>query len=146
MPCPRYSLLRPCWSPSIRYCGKTSPAWATCKETTLLLWQPASNGLSVFEKPCVKRGAFHFSLVFRTSIYALLLFPSSMKRKLPLPLVGLGMALLISVLGCRYESTACKQRGAAYSARREALERGANEKLRVGTKKDAVIRFFAESG
>jgi len=56
--------------------------------------------------------------------------------------------LLVSSAGClyRYHSAACKQRGAALGARIEALQREAREKLKVGTKKDAVIRFYAENG
>lgn len=56
--------------------------------------------------------------------------------------------LLINSVGClyRYHSAACKQRGDAYSARVETLKREAHEKLRIGTKKDAVVRFFAENG
>jgi hypothetical protein len=46
----------------------------------------------------------------------------------------------------RYQSAACEQRGAAYDARVEALKRDAHEWLRIGTKKEAVIRFFAENG
>ena len=50
--------------------------------------------------------------------------------------------------GClyRYHNSACKQRGAAYDARVEKLKRDAHETLKVGTKKDAVIRFFKENG
>src|SRR5260370_27909088 len=61
--------------------------------------------------------------------------------------VALVVVLLISSVGClyRYHSAACKQRGAAYNARVETLKREAHEKLRIGTKKDAVARFFAEN-
>jgi hypothetical protein len=71
-----------------------------------------------------------------------------MRVKLSPATVGLVIALSISSVGClyRYHSVTCKQRGAAYSARVETLRRDANEKLKVGTKKDAVIRFFAENG
>ncbi len=70
-----------------------------------------------------------------------------MKRKLPAA-VGLTVVLLISSVGCmyRYRSANCKKRGDAYSARVETLKREAHEKLKIGTKKDAVIRFFAENG
>lgn len=40
---------------------------------------------------------------------------------------------------------ACKQREAAYQARVKSLERAALEQLKIGTKKEAVIRFFAEN-
>lgn len=65
-----------------------------------------------------------------------------------LPTAGLVIVLLISSVGClyRHHSTACKQRGAAYSARVEALKREAHEKLNIGSKKDAVVRFFVENG
>jgi hypothetical protein len=71
-----------------------------------------------------------------------------MKRKLLVATLGLVIVLLISSLGClyRYHSAACKQRGDAYSARVEKLRREAHETLKIGTKKDAVIRFFAENG
>ena len=71
-----------------------------------------------------------------------------MKRKLlPSPIATV-IVLLISSIGClyRYHSAACKQRGAAYSARVEALKQEAHEKLNIGSKKDAVVRFFAENG
>jgi hypothetical protein len=71
-----------------------------------------------------------------------------MKRKLPVSPIALVIVLLISSVGClyRYHSAACKQRGAAYEARVETLTREAHEKLKIGTKKDDVARFFAENG
>ena len=41
---------------------------------------------------------------------------------------------------------ACRQRRAAFLARVQNLERDAPERLRMGTKKSEVIRFFAENG
>jgi hypothetical protein len=46
----------------------------------------------------------------------------------------------------RYHSAACKQRGEAYSLRIENLKRDARERLRVGTPKEEVIRFYKENG
>ena len=71
-----------------------------------------------------------------------------MKQKLLPASVGLVIVLLISSVGClyRYRSATCKQRGAALGARVETLNREAHETLKIGTKKDAVIRFFAENG
>ena len=46
----------------------------------------------------------------------------------------------------RYHSEACKQRGKAYSARVENLERDARQRLSIGTPKEDVIRFFRENG
>lgn len=46
----------------------------------------------------------------------------------------------------RYHSAACKERGKAYAARVEKLKREAHERLRIGTPKDDVIRFFHENG
>src|ERR1017187_6107586 len=71
-----------------------------------------------------------------------------MKRELLPSAVAAVIVLLISSVGClyRYHSAACKQRGAAYSARVDTLKREAHEKLTIGTKKDAVVRFFAENG
>lgn len=61
-----------------------------------------------------------------------------------------GLLLALVLAGCspfhRYQSAACKQRGAAYDARVEALKRHAHERLGIGTKQEAVIRFFAENG
>jgi hypothetical protein len=46
----------------------------------------------------------------------------------------------------RYHSTACEQRGKAYEARVETLKRHARERLRIGTPKGDVMRFFKENG
>jgi hypothetical protein len=46
----------------------------------------------------------------------------------------------------RYHSTACQQRGKAYEARIETLKRDARERLRIGTPKEDVMRFFKEQG
>ena len=69
------------------------------------------------------------------------------KASLPATVAFLIAVLVLSV-GClhRYHNAACTQRGAAYSAKVETLKREAHEKLKIGTKKDAVIRFFAENG
>lgn len=71
-----------------------------------------------------------------------------MRRKLLSAHVALVVVFSISSVGClyRYHSAACKQRGAAYRARVQTLKREAHEKLKIGTKKDAVVRFFAENG
>ena len=71
-----------------------------------------------------------------------------MKRKVVIATVGIVVVLLVNVVGClyRHRSAACRQRGDALSARVETLKREAHNKLKVGTKKDAVIRFFAENG
>ena len=68
-----------------------------------------------------------------------------MKRELPLATAGL---VLITSVGClyRYHSANCKQLGDAYRLRVGTLEREAHEKLRIGTKKDDVVRFFRENG
>lgn len=46
----------------------------------------------------------------------------------------------------RYHSAACKERGRTYYARVEKLKRDARERLRIGTHKEDVIRFFQENG
>src|ERR1700722_15584415 len=46
----------------------------------------------------------------------------------------------------RYHSTACQQRGKAYEARIETLKRDARERLRIGTPKEDVMRFFKDNG
>jgi hypothetical protein len=66
-------------------------------------------------------------------------------------LVPASVVLLASVLvSCspfhRDQDAACKQRGAAYAARVRRLERDAHGELSIGTKKDAVIRFFQQNG
>jgi hypothetical protein len=59
---------------------------------------------------------------------------------------GIAVVLLCGLMtGCRYRSEACKQRGAAYQARVKSLERAALEQLKIGTKKEDVVRFFAEN-
>jgi hypothetical protein len=59
---------------------------------------------------------------------------------------GIAIAMLCGLMtGCRYRSTACKQRGIAFNAQVDALERDAIDKLKIGTKKEDVIRFFAEN-
>lgn len=46
----------------------------------------------------------------------------------------------------RYQSAECRERGKRYSERAGKLERDANDVLKVGTRKDAVIRFFQDNG
>jgi hypothetical protein len=46
----------------------------------------------------------------------------------------------------RYHSSACQLRGKAYEVRIETLKRDASERLRIGTPKEDVIRFFKENG
>jgi hypothetical protein len=46
----------------------------------------------------------------------------------------------------RYHNSACKQRGAALSARLDNLRHDADEQLTIGTKKDALIRFCETHG
>jgi hypothetical protein len=61
-------------------------------------------------------------------------------------LAAVAVAMLCGLMaGCRYRSTACKQRGAAYQARVKGLERAAIDQLKIGTKKEDVVRFFAEN-
>ena len=68
-----------------------------------------------------------------------------MKRRV---LVGMVVAVLLAVgiLAVRLyrKSVACKQRGKAYAARVDALKRDVHAQLKIGTRKDALIRFFAE--
>ncbi|MGB8132245.1 MAG: hypothetical protein WCG81_20835 [Candidatus Angelobacter sp.] len=59
---------------------------------------------------------------------------------------AMAVTLLCGLMtGCRYRSAACKQRGVAFNAQVNALERDAIDKLKIGTKKEDVIRFFAEN-
>lgn len=70
-----------------------------------------------------------------------------MKRKIIIASLGIAVVLVIS-LGClyRHPNADCRQRGDALNARVEKLKLEAHNKLMIGTKKDAVIRFFSESG
>src|ERR1051326_7593300 len=59
--------------------------------------------------------------------------------------------LLVSVAGCsfvlyRHHDTACRQREAAYQAKAQSLERNAEQKLKIGTRKEDIERFFSENG
>ncbi len=70
-----------------------------------------------------------------------------MKRILLSATVGLVIVLLTwACLVNRRKNATCKQRGDAYAARVEALNREAHEKLKIGTRKDSARRFFAENG
>ena len=72
-----------------------------------------------------------------------------MNRKLMSSTALVLLAVLVGCDGCvfyRYHSAACKQRGAAYEARLEKLKKDAQQNLTIGTRKEDVIRFFAENG
>lgn len=71
-----------------------------------------------------------------------------MNRKfMPAGAVILFSSVLISCFPFyRYQSAACKQRGASYNARVEKLGRDAREKLTIGTNKEALTRFFEQNG
>jgi hypothetical protein len=69
------------------------------------------------------------------------------RRIVPAGIVVLLASVLVSCSPFhRYQSAGCRQRGAAYEKRVEALKRDAHYRLRIGTKKEVVIRFFAENG
>ena len=53
-------------------------------------------------------------------------------------------ALLLSLASCvpHYHPAGCEKVTAVATAREETLQREARESLKIGTKKDAVIRFF----
>ena len=61
--------------------------------------------------------------------------------------IALGF-LVASSSGClyRYHSSVCKARGAAYGAKLDKLKSDAQERLKGGTKKEDIIRFFEENG
>jgi len=54
------------------------------------------------------------------------------------------IALLLSLASCvpHYHPAGCEKVADVATAREEALKREARESLKIGTKKDAVIRFF----
>jgi hypothetical protein len=70
-----------------------------------------------------------------------------MKRKV-IANIGIAVVPLVISVGClsNHRNTGCRQRGDALSARVETLKREAHNKLKIGTKKDTVIRFFSENG
>ena len=76
---------------------------------------------------------------------------SLMKSKGAVVVVVVSLLMVVSI-GCnnfylyRHQSAECKERGKAYSARAEKLKRDAADVLRVGTKRDVVIRFFQNNG
>lgn len=59
-------------------------------------------------------------------------------------LLGLTSLQLVGLHAFR--SATCKQRGAAHAARVEKLKHDAHENLKVGTKKESVLKFFRENG
>ena len=71
-------------------------------------------------------------------------------------LIGASVLLTLAILAggysqfgwifYRHHSTACQQRGKAYEARIETLKHDARERLRIGTPKEDVMRFFKENG
>ena len=63
--------------------------------------------------------------------------------------VGIAVVLAIVLAGWiifRWRSVACKQRGLALDHRVATLRREAHDKLKVGTKKSDVVRFFTQNG
>jgi hypothetical protein len=59
---------------------------------------------------------------------------------------GTAVVMLCGLMaGCRHRSMACKQRGLALNSQVEALKRTAIDRLKIGTKKEDVIRFFSEN-
>src|SRR5215475_14391037 len=72
-----------------------------------------------------------------------------MKRRLSRIVVVLAFSgWLLTSSGClyRHHNAACKQRAAALSATIETLKQQAHDALKIGTKKEAVTRFFTEQG
>jgi hypothetical protein len=71
-----------------------------------------------------------------------------MKRKVIIASIGISVLPLVISVGClsNHRNAGCRQRGDALNARVAALKREAHNKLKIGTKKDAIIRFFSESG
>jgi hypothetical protein len=58
-------------------------------------------------------------------------------------IIGVLVLLAVGWLGVRHYR--CAKRGAAFGARVEAIERDAHNRLKPGTKKDDLIRFFVEN-
>jgi hypothetical protein len=71
---------------------------------------------------------------------------SGMEGRKRAVIAGIAVVILFGVMtGCRYRSAACKQRGAAYQERVKSLEQAALDQLKIGTRKENVVRFFAEN-
>ena len=56
------------------------------------------------------------------------------------------LALGLGILASEPPQLACRQRGEAYQARVAQLKKDAHEKLRIGTREDAVNEFFEAHG
>ena len=54
-------------------------------------------------------------------------------------------ALMREAYDAKLKDCSCKKRGDALEATIDTLTREAHAKLKIGTKKDAIVRFFAES-
>jgi hypothetical protein len=69
------------------------------------------------------------------------------KRPVLIGAVGCALVLLGIVAAYRYRSVmACRQRGEEFRMRVELLKREARMKLKVGTKKEELVLFFADNG
>jgi hypothetical protein len=66
------------------------------------------------------------------------------QRELRLRSFAIVIALLLTLTSCvpHYHPAGCEKVTDIATGREEALEREARESLKIGTKKDAVIRFF----
>lgn len=72
-----------------------------------------------------------------------------MKREPVLCIIAafiVAVVLIPVILSYRYQSSECKERGKVYDARAEKLKRDAAEVLKLGTKKEVVLRFFQKNG
>lgn len=64
-------------------------------------------------------------------------------------LIAFAAMTLLNFWGCllsRHPNAACKLRERSYQERAEKLKADAHTALAVGTRKDAVVRFFEENG
>lgn len=68
-------------------------------------------------------------------------------QKWPRAIAALVVLLLVNSVGClrNHRNVICMRRGDESNSRVETLKRTAHQSLKIGTGKDAVIRFFAES-
>jgi hypothetical protein len=67
-------------------------------------------------------------------------------RKVIATAAALGVLGGASCFAWKHQSDSCKERGAAFDRRVESIKQDAHEQLKIGTKRDAVSRFFTEHG
>jgi len=102
----------------------------------------AGRALATYSKPRFSRRLRRWAQIRKKAGSTII----AMLAKKKAAFAGITVFMLCSLMtGCRYRSAACKQRGAAYQARVKSLEQAALDQLKIGTRKEDVVRFFAEN-